>query len=198
MTRVERGGALQQLEQPLALRAPRRLLRVLGLDLQLDAVAVREELHRLREAHPLGLLHEREAVAALPAAEAVIELVGGVDPERRGPLVVERAQALVAVRSGALELGSRPDQLDHVDGVAHALAGVRREARHHRANALGTVSSSNARMQYRSVMPAIQSVTRCATSPSPGGSVSGWATWCSKRVRITVAIFACSRRAVSL
>ena len=60
---------------------------------QLDADAVGEELDGLAEADVVDLLDEGDHVAALAAAEAVVEAAGRVDVERRGLLVVERAQA---------------------------------------------------------------------------------------------------------
>ena len=85
-------------------RASRRLsrsrrfggLRVLRLALELHAGAVGERLQRGAEVEPLGLHHELEDVAALAAAEAVVELLDRVDAERRRALVVERAQPGVA------------------------------------------------------------------------------------------------------
>ena len=84
-----------RLEQALALLgvAP----RTAGLALlvaQLDAVLAGEPLHGLDEAEPLDLLHERDRVAALAAAEAVEGAARRVGVERRRLLVVEGAETL--------------------------------------------------------------------------------------------------------
>ena len=92
--------------------------------LQLDPVALGQQLQGAFEVEALGLLHEREDVAGGLAAEAVVDLLARVDPERRRALVVERAQALVAAGPGAAQLGARGDELDHVDRVAHAVLGL--------------------------------------------------------------------------
>ena len=117
-------GPRQQLQQPLAAAAALDLARVLLLALQLDPVAFGQQLQGAFEVHPFGLLHEREDVAGGLAAEAVVDLLAGIDPERRRALLVERAQPLVAARTGAPQLGARRDQLDHVDRVAHAVLGL--------------------------------------------------------------------------
>ncbi len=57
-----------------------------------------------------------------PAAEAVVDLLDGVDAERRRALVVERAEPLRAVRCRAPELRARADDLGEVDGVPDPLA----------------------------------------------------------------------------
>ena len=72
------------------------LARILGLALQLDPAAIGQQLERRLEVHALGLLHEREHVPLGLAAEAVVDLLHRVDPERGRALVVERAQPLVA------------------------------------------------------------------------------------------------------
>ena len=84
----------EQLEQALAAPAALGRARVLLLALELDAVAVGEELERAVEVEPFGLLHEREDVARGLAAEAVVDLLSGSIAERGRALVVERAQPL--------------------------------------------------------------------------------------------------------
>ena len=126
--------------------------RILGLGLERHPEAVGQRLQRRLEVQPLGLHHERERVARGLAAEAVVVLLVGPDVERGAALVVKRAQPEVAVDAGAAQLGPRRDQRDHVDRVEHAVAGVGGVAAHG-AKATGTLSSSNARMQKRSVMP---------------------------------------------
>ena len=93
VVRVVGGAAFQQLLQALAALPCGLRPRVLLLALQLDPVAVGERLDRLGEPEPLLLHHEAEDVARHPAAEAVVELVLGVDREGRRALVVERAEA---------------------------------------------------------------------------------------------------------
>ena len=160
---VGRSPRQERLEALAALTALRRL-RVLVLGLELDSKAVGERLERSREVEPLGLHHEREHVARGLAAEAVVDLLDRVDAERRGPLVVERAASDVLARAGAAQLGVVGDHRDHVDRVADAISRVGGESAHG-ANATGTLSASNVRMQNRSVMPARWSVTRRGTSP---------------------------------
>ena len=101
-----------------------RFPRILTLALQLDPVALCQQLERFLEVHALGLLYEREDVARGLAAEAVVDLLGGVDAERRSALLVERAQALIPGRARAPKLGAGRDQLDEIDGVADAIAGL--------------------------------------------------------------------------
>ena len=174
-------GAREQLQQPLAPPAPLGLARVLLLAHELHPVAIGEQLERFPEVDPLGLLHEREHVARGLAAEAVVDLLLRVDAERGGALLVERAQPLVARRPGPPQLGSRGDQLEEVDRLAHAIPGLvgveghlfrgwsdahppyRSAARRRpprgllesqRANACGTSRRVYSPMQKRSVMPA--------------------------------------------
>ncbi len=90
---IEGGGAVEQLTERPSLLAAGLGLRVLALALELDPVAVGEQLDRLGEPEPLLLLDELDRVAADPAAEAVVELLLGVDRERRRALLVERAEA---------------------------------------------------------------------------------------------------------
>ena len=73
---------------PLRLDARRCLL-----DLDRDAEPLREPLDRADEVEVLRLADERDDVAALPAAEAVVELLDRVDGERRRLLLVERTAA---------------------------------------------------------------------------------------------------------
>src|SRR5262249_57280406 len=61
--------------------------------------------------------------------EAVEDAAPGIDGERRRPLGVERAQALV-VLAGALEVDDLPDQLDDVDPRADLVEQRRAEAGH--------------------------------------------------------------------
>jgi hypothetical protein len=99
-------------------------LRILLLELERDLVAVGEQLDRTLEVHALGLHDECERVAGGLTAEAVVDLLGRVDPERRGALLVKRAQAGEAVGAGTPQLRARGHEVHHVDGVADALLGV--------------------------------------------------------------------------
>ena len=110
---VEARGVLEQGQQPLT-PAPVALVVVRALRvLELDAIPVGQHLDRLDEVEPLRLLHEREHVAALLAAEAVVGLPLRADGEARRPLVVERAAARVA-RADLAQLDARTDDLDDV------------------------------------------------------------------------------------
>ena len=124
--RIELRRPTQRLPQP---RAPLpRLLGpgILALSLKLDAITVRQRLHRLAEAQTLLLLHEPEHVAACLAAEAVVELLPCVHRERRCALLVERAQARIALAASP-QIRVRGDDLDDVGGVLHTLDRLRRE-----------------------------------------------------------------------
>ena len=140
---VEAARPLEQRVQALA-PAPALLgTRVVRLALHPHVEALRQQLHRLLEVERLGLLDELEGVAALAAAEAVVELLLGIDGERRRPLVVERTEPGPA-RADPAQVGLLPDQVDHVHGVAHAVDRVLREERHQ--NPCGTDRFSNSRI----------------------------------------------------
>ena len=70
----------------------------LALVAERDAGLLCQALDSLGEGQVLDPLHEPEDVAALPASEAVVDLLGGADRERRRLLRVERADARVASR----------------------------------------------------------------------------------------------------
>jgi hypothetical protein len=116
MALVEARRLLEQREQPLAPPTSRVLLRRGLLELEGNAVALREPLDRLGEVELLRLTDEADDVAALAAAEAVEELVGRVDREARRLLVVEGAEPGPA-RARTPELRPRRDDLDHVGGL---------------------------------------------------------------------------------
>ena len=78
-----------------------------------------ERLERVFEFDAVALDDEVDRVAAFLAPVAVEELPGRADGERRGLLLVERAQALV-VAPGALQGDGLPDELDEVCGGHHA------------------------------------------------------------------------------
>jgi len=130
---VIRGRALEQGEQPLAPAAALGVARVLGLALELDPRARGQRLQGAREVEPLRLHDELEDVAARAAAEAVVDLFRRVDPERRRPLVVERAQPLEPRHARPPELRARADELREVHGVADSLARIVGVPRHQSA-----------------------------------------------------------------
>ena len=137
----------QQLEEAVAAPAAIGLARVLLGALQRDVVAVGEILDRADEVSALGLLDEGDRVALRLAAEAVVQLVRWLDAERRRALVMKRAAPGVGVRADTAQLGARADEVQHVDRVLDGPDRVLGVARHQRANARGTASSSYARMQ---------------------------------------------------
>src|SRR5439155_4183289 len=127
---VERCRLLQQREEPLAVAALSVLTRRGVVIVERDAEAVGEPLDRAREVEVLGLLDERDEVAALAAAEAVVELVDRVDREARRPLLVERAAADEAPARLA-QLRPRRDELDEVGGRLDRLDGGVLDPRHY-------------------------------------------------------------------
>jgi hypothetical protein len=142
---VERRRLLQHRVQPIA--APARLLELRRDLLVLDrhTEALREPFHCLGEVELLGLANEGDDVAALAAAEAVVELLLRVDGKARRPLFVERTPADVT-RARLPQLRARGDDLDHVGCVDDlALRGVL-DAGHQIASAYASAK--------RSVMPA--------------------------------------------
>ena len=112
---VEDRRRFEHREVPIAALPPRRGLGRGLLVLELDAGAVAEPLDRLDEVEPLALLHERDQVAALPAAEAVEELLDRVHGEARRPLLVEGTPARVPAADPS-QGRPRRDDLDHVGG----------------------------------------------------------------------------------
>ena len=77
-----------------------------------------QEFDRFREGDVVHFLDEREHVAGLVAAEAVPDTEDRTDVERRGLLVVERAQSLERIRTGPTQRDVLADDL--VDPVALA------------------------------------------------------------------------------
>ncbi len=80
----------EQLQQPFAPAPALGCIGVLLLALQLDPAAVGEQLQGAFEVDVLGLLDELENVPPGLAAEAVVDLLRGVDPKGGGTLLVER------------------------------------------------------------------------------------------------------------
>src|SRR5205807_734965 len=81
------------------------------------------------EGEPVDALHEADRIARLVTAETVVELVVGVDRERRRALVVEGAEAGVAAADPP-QLGVGADERDHVDRVLDAVDRLLRVERH--------------------------------------------------------------------
>ena len=117
---VERLGELVRLDQPVPRVARRaRWLRSVALGVaQLHAGLVGEVLHGLGERQPVVLHQERDDVATLAAAEAVVS-TAGADVERGALLVVERTQPLERAAAGGLEGDVLADDLDDVRPLAH-------------------------------------------------------------------------------
>ena len=177
---VERGRLLEDGVQPVA-PLPRLLeLRRGLLVLEVDAEPLGQPLDGLGEVEVLGLADERDHVAALAAAEAVVQLVGRIDGEARRPLLVEGTAAGVA---GAGLAQRRPprDDLHHVgccDDLPHRCLldpGHQRRSAYWRAK--------------RSVMP--ETKARISSSESPRS------TRCSKIAEIVACARTCSPRACS-
>ena len=97
----ELGGGLVRGEQPGAVAVVGRLAAVFVV--QLEADAAREPFDRLGEGDVVHPLQEREDVAALAAAEAVVEADLRAHVEARAALVVERAEALERADAGGLQ-----------------------------------------------------------------------------------------------
>ena len=83
-----------------------------------DAGLAGQELDGADEVEVLDLAHERDDVALGPAAEAVVDVLLGVDRERAGLLAVERAQPAEAAPD-PLELHVLADDGDDVGRFAH-------------------------------------------------------------------------------
>ncbi len=99
---VELLGHPVRLDQPRALAERHAALAGAAtlLVAQLEAELGGEPLDGLGEGEVLDLLHERDDVAALAAAEAVVAADGRAHGEARGLLVVEGAQALERAHPG--------------------------------------------------------------------------------------------------
>jgi hypothetical protein len=100
-----------------------------GVVADLDPRPGGEALDSVGEVEVLDLPHEGDDVAPLPAAEAVVQPLLGVDGERRRLLGVERAQALPlaphrlqgdVLPGHGHEVGGGPDPLDVLGEDAHA------------------------------------------------------------------------------
>ena len=126
---VERRRLVEQRMQPVTPLSRCLDLRRALLVLERDPEALREPLDRADEVDALRLPHERDHVAALAAAEAVIELVHRVDGEAGRPLLVEGAATAVA-RTGLAQGRAPAHHLDHVGGGDDGANGVVLDPRH--------------------------------------------------------------------
>ena len=122
---LEEGSRLvEHGEEALAAAARLVELRRALLVLERHPEPLGEPLDRADEVEALRLADERDDVAALPAAEAVVEVQVGVDGEARRPLLVERAPPHVAGARALAQRRAQADDIDDVGGgdhVAHAL-----------------------------------------------------------------------------
>ena len=135
MALEEGGGLVEHGVEPLATLARLVGLRRALLVLDLDPEPLREPLDRADEVEPLRLAHEGDDVAALAAAEAVVEVEVGIDREARRPLLVERAATHVARARALAERGSLADDVDDVRGVDHVANALVLDPRHQSVSA---------------------------------------------------------------
>jgi hypothetical protein len=98
-----------QQSAPLALLVPGDVAALLVGEL--DAGPGGEVLHGLGEREVVDLLHEPDDVTAVRAGEAVPKATGRGHIERRGFLVMERAQTLERPATGVAELEVLADDL---------------------------------------------------------------------------------------
>ena len=148
------------------------LRSLLGRDvlvLELDPKAIREPFDRAGEVEPLRVPDELDHVAALVAAEAVVEAEARVDREAWRALLVERA---AADEAGAL-LAQRRALLDDRDEVGRSLDRLDRVVLDPGHQSFAAYDSAN-----RSVIPAMNS------TDAP----------CSKILRIVARARSCSGR----
>ena len=110
------GRLLVEVEELLAQRALLLARARALLVLDGDAVALAERLDGLGEGELLGFADERDRVARLAAAEALVEALVHIDVEGGRLLAVERAEAL---QPRAARLAQGDDARDHV-GDVHA------------------------------------------------------------------------------
>jgi len=95
---------------------------------EIDVERAGQRLERLGERQPLDLHQEGEDVAALPAAEALVDLARRVDVEAGSLLAVERAEALERGAGGA-ERDVAPHDVDDVGLLLDAGDDLPRQAR---------------------------------------------------------------------
>ena len=117
--KVLRGPSVHDEHRLAVVVAPHLLLRQLLLP-DLDAIAFGHHLQRLGIGDVLVLHQERHGIAALPAAETLVDPLRGRDDERRGLLVVERTARLI-VHTLSLERDIVADDIHDVRGGIDAV-----------------------------------------------------------------------------
>src|SRR5215469_9830321 len=93
-----------------------------------DAELLSHDMHGFGEGDVLNLLDESEDIASSVAAEAVKELVAGVDGERRRLFLVERAESQVILGAAFAQLdvvAHDPDDIGLLLDNGGKIAGVR-------------------------------------------------------------------------
>jgi tryptophan 2,3-dioxygenase len=104
-----------QIEQLTALAGFRGFFRRVEFALgQRNTALLRDRPHGFRKGKILDLRDEAEDVSGLAAAEAVEELLAGVDVEGRGFFLVKRAEAGVVLRAGFAQANVAADDFDDV------------------------------------------------------------------------------------
>ena len=83
-----------------------------------NAEAFAEGFHGLGERELFGFADKGDDIAGFAAAEALVETLVGIDVERRGFLVVERAEAF-ETRAGFAEGGDPAHDIDDVHAQLH-------------------------------------------------------------------------------
>ena len=134
--------------------------------------AAAQQLDRFDKAHTVGFLNVAKHITTRLAAETVIELPFGIDRERPGLFLVERAQPH-HVAPHPLERHGLADDLDDVAGGAHTLHPVVRLA----AAARSPIQPPGIHRSRATVTP---------PPPSRDSPVRHDATWgCERRCRST-------------
>ena len=131
---VEGRGLVEELVEALAAETLRVFPRRRLLVFERDAEALGKPLDRSREVEALRLPDEAEEVAALAAAEAVVQPLTRVDREARRPLLVERA-ATGQMAARLAQRGALLDDGDEVCALPHRLDARVLDPRHYRVRA---------------------------------------------------------------
>ena len=132
----ERGDLAMQVELSSALAAGLVFFGIEGFLRDRDTRARGQFLDRIDEGEILVFADEGDGVAALAAAEAMVELPLGIDVERGRFLVVERAQRLER-RAGALDLDVGADHVHDIRRGEDLFLGLLRNLRHGGSKARG-------------------------------------------------------------
>ena len=131
---VEGRGLVEELVEALAAETLRVFPRRRLLVFERDAEALGKPLDRSREVEALRLPDEAEEVAALAAAEAVVQPLTRVDREARRPLLVERA-ATGQMAARLAQRGALLDDGDEVCALTHRLDARVLDPSHYRVRA---------------------------------------------------------------